>query len=79
MWRNEELHNFEEMIGDLESVHTGITAGARLRPAARGTLQTRHPGSTWCGQLGYYKWAGFTGRVADREYQRIRGGDFVLG
>ena len=75
----EELHNvMMMMIGELNASHTGVSGGpvAFERPAAA----TRHPGFELVADpKGLYRVGHiWKGGPADREYAKVRTGDFIL-
>jgi tricorn protease len=74
----EELHTvINQMIGELNASHTGISGGFGARePQA----QTRHPGfELEADKSGYYKVTHvYKHGPADKDYVKIRKGDYVL-
>ncbi|HUB80137.1 MAG TPA: S41 family peptidase [Bryobacteraceae bacterium] len=79
----EELHNLiMEMIGDINSSHTGISAGGVVpgRPAPEERVQTRYPGfDLEADASGFYKVSYIYQKgPADHDYTRIAAGDYVL-
>jgi tricorn protease len=79
----EELHNLiMEMIGELNSSHTGISGGGTLpgQAPAPDRIQTRYPGFNMTPDSnGYYRVESvYRKGPADREYMKIAPGNFVL-
>jgi tricorn protease len=75
----EELHSLMMMmIGQLNASHTGVSGGPS--PIDR-TQQTRYPGFTLVPDAsGFYKVAHvFKDGPADRDYLKIKEGDFIIG
>jgi tricorn protease len=76
----EELHDvIMEMIGEINSSHTGISGGGEL-DANRETVQTHYPGfDLEPDASGYYKisWIYRKG-PADHDYVKLAKGDFIL-
>ncbi len=74
----EELHNvMMMMIGELNASHTGVSGGAG---GERSQVQTRYPGfELESDSSGFFR-VGFIykGGPADREFLKIRKGDFIL-
>ncbi len=75
----EELHTvINQMIGELNASHTGISGGFGARGEAQ--AQTRHPGfELEADQSGYYKVTHvYKNGPADKDYVKVRKGDYVL-
>jgi tricorn protease len=76
----EEMHNvILEMIGELNASHTGISAGPS--PEDRDQLQTRYPGFELATDpSGFYKVVKvYKDGPADKDYVKLKTGDFILG
>jgi tricorn protease len=77
---SEELHDIvSEMIGELNASHTGISGG-RGGPGGEGQTQTRHPGiDLEPDASGHYKVTHvYKHGPADKDYVKIKAGDYVL-
>lgn len=79
----DELHNVvNQMIGELNASHTGISSGGGRRGRDRdsGDPQTRHPGfELQPDASGFYKVVHvYKGGPADRDHVKIRLNDFIL-
>jgi tricorn protease len=74
----DELQNvISQMIGELNASHTGISGGGGPEPSS---IQTRYPGFELAADAsGYYKVAYiYKNGPADRDYVKIKVGDFIL-
>jgi tricorn protease len=77
----EDLHDvISMMIGELNASHTGISAGTRRGPRDSGEAQTRYPGfDLEADASGFYKVTHVCKNgPADKDYVKIRVGDYVL-
>ncbi len=75
----EEMHDVvSEMIGELNASHTGISAGPN--PDERDQPQTRYPGFELAADAsGFYKVVKiYKDGPADKDYVKLKTGDFVL-
>ena len=79
---NEELYNImQEMIGELNASHTGVSAGARRGADASGPPRTRFPGFTVEADAasGYYKVKSIYSKgPADKDFVKLKIGDYLL-
>jgi len=74
----DELQNvISQMIGELNASHTGISGGGQPE---RDTIQTRYPGfELEADASGYYKVTHvYKNGPADRDYVKVKTGDFIL-
>jgi tricorn protease len=76
----EDLHDvISMMIGELNASHTGISPGVRGRTGDNANDQTRYPGFEMEADDGFYKVTHvYKNGPADKDYVKIKAGDYIL-